>query len=60
MEQERNDSPFAREFVKASGLLHLLRFGRFPNASDHEEAEAEAAGPGTEEDIGPPGNLHQT
>ena len=55
MEQERNDSPFAREFVKASGLLHLLRFGRFPDSSDNEEAEAEAAGPGTEEDTGPPG-----
>ena len=36
MEQERNDSPFAREFVKASGLLHLLRFGRFPNSSDND------------------------
>ena len=37
MNQERNDSPDAREFIKASGLLHLLRFGRFPDAPGSEE-----------------------
>ena len=39
MKQVRDDSPSAREFVKASGLLHLLRFGRFPKAPEDCEAE---------------------
>ena len=50
LNEVRNDSPDAREFIKASGLLHLLRFGRFPNSSDHEEAEQKAEDPETAED----------
>ncbi len=30
MNEVRSDSPDAREFIKASGLLYLLRFVDFP------------------------------
>jgi hypothetical protein len=45
----RNDSPDAREFIKASGLLHLLRFGRFPDAPGSEETGQKTTAPNPEE-----------
>ena len=58
MNEVRSDSPDAREFIKASGFLYLLRFGRFPEAPDNEETEQKTTVPnpeGKEQDKGPPG-----
>ena len=48
MNQVRNDSPDAREFIKASGLLHLLRFGRFPDAPGNDETGQKTTAPNPE------------
>ena len=48
MNEVRSDSPDAREFIKASGLLYLLRFGRFPEAPDNEETEQKTTAPNPE------------
>ena len=50
MNEVRSDSPDAREFIKASGLLYLLRFGRFPKAPDNEETE-QKTGPAYTKDM---------